>query len=468
MSLVGRFTRAIGAFIAKDGIPVSAPPPASWLAPYASAAGTIVTQATALALSQVYSGTMSRASDVARCTPRLLRADGPRNETPITDHPVAKLLKRPNWIQTQFEFVLQMHAAYCLKQNAYAAVIRDNRGKPLWMIPVNPDAVMMLEAADGSIFYNVNRLGLFQIAALRNFPSAVPAEDMFHLRGLAPNMLLGIPTIAVARDAIGVALGLEQQAARFMAAGARPSGVLTVTKALGDAAVKRLRDQWEAFRAGLQNVGRTAILEEGVDWKPIQLSSVDLEFIAQRKFSVDEIGRFLRVPNYKLGGDYPRGVALDDLEQVYVNSTIMPDLEAWEQKFEQYFDLDKEGLSVDFDERNLLRAAESVRINNQRLKVMSGLATQNECRAEEGMPAVDGGDVLLRPVNLAAIGSDLTGTAPDGAGRPVEGNLPDPGAGNAASAGKKIKIVEYPVETQTAFVKAALNGERNRRMDTNP
>jgi hypothetical protein len=61
---------------------------------------------------------------------------------------------------------------------------------------------------------------------------------------------------------------------------------------------------------------------------------------------------------------------------------------------------------------------------------MSGISTQNECRAENGDPPMDGGDVLLRPVNLAASGSDMSGTAPDGAGRPDDGTLPDPGAPN--------------------------------------
>jgi phage portal protein BeeE len=123
---------------------------------------------------------------------------------------------------------------------------------------------------------------------------------------------------------------------------------------------------------------------------------------------------------------------IGQLDQAYVNATIMPDLDMWEQKFNQVFDLDleKQPLTADFDERRLLRADEATRINNQRLKIMSGISTQNECRAENGDPPMDGGNELLRPVNLAASGSDMTGTAPDGAGRPAGGQAPDPGAPN--------------------------------------
>jgi HK97 family phage portal protein len=187
---------------------------------------------------------------------------------------------------------------------------------------------------------------------------------------------------------------------------------LQTDKLLSEDAAKRLRTQWEQFRAGIQNAGRTAILEEGLKWAPMQLSSVDLEFIAQREYSIGEVARWFDMPLYKLGvkGEMAR-IKFDDADQAYVNTTIMPDLDAWEQKFIQKFDLDKEGLVADFDERRLLRAAEATRINNQRLKIMSGISTQNECRAENGDPPLEGGDVLLTPVNLAASGSDMSGTA---------------------------------------------------------
>lgn len=395
-----------------------------------SATGLSISQGTAMSVSAVYACVSRRASDVARCKPSLMRVVNGK-PTVMEDHPVAKLFRRPNWVQTWFEFAQQMETALLLRNNAYAAILRKRDGTPEAMIPINPDAVMVLEAADGSIFYNTNRIGLFQIAALRDFGVAIPAEDMFHLRGLTFNMLVGASTIGLARDSIGVAMGLEQQAARWMANGAKPSGVLKTAKTLTKDAAIRLRDQWNQFTSGLQNTGRTAILEDGLEWTALQLDAEDLAFIEQRNHQVADIARFYGVPLHKL--NVPMNGAQPDpqkAQQVYVNDVIMADLELWEQKFEQVFDLDEEGLSVEFDERKLLRADESTRINTQRLAVMSGLRTQNECRAEDGLPPVKGGDELLRPVNLAASGSDMTGTAPDGAGRPESGDLPDPGAAN--------------------------------------
>jgi len=410
-----------------------------------SATGLTVSQASAMTVSAVWACVLRRSEDVARCAPQLMPLSttgsirgrrSARSAAPIVDHPVASLFLRPNPVQTWFEFCVQMEAAYLLKRNAYAAILRNSAGTPQSLIPINPDAVQVLEAVDGQIFYQVNRIGLFQMFALRSLPVAIPAEDVFHLRGVSFNMLVGLSAIGSAREAIGVAMGLEQQSARWMANGARPSGVLQTPKTISNEAAARLREQWDSFRAGIQNVGRTAILEEGLEWKEMQLTSVDMEFMAQRNLSIAEIARFFGVPLYKIAAaDPPRGIPIGQLDQSYVNDTILPDLEMWEQKFNQVFglDLEKAPLTADFDERRLLRADEATRINNQRLKIMSGISTQNECRAENGDPPMDGGDVLLRPVNLASSGSDMTGTAPDGAGRPTAGTLPAPGAANAES-----------------------------------
>jgi HK97 family phage portal protein len=426
MGLIDWGRRIFGGAVEKDYNPADASALWSALGGSGSATGLRITQSTAMSVSTVYACTSIRSKDVARCQPRLMRVDAARADKPVIDHPVAKLFKNPNRWNTWTEFCRQMHAAYLLRGNAYAVILRDGHGRPTALIPINPSNVSLYEAPGGYIFYSVSRPSIFLASILAGQPLMIPEDDVFHLRDLGFNMLVGLSRISIARDSFGVALGLEQQAARFMANGARPSGVLQTDKKLSDDAAKRLRTQWEQLRSGIQNAGRTAILEEGLTWNAMQLNSVDLEFIAQREFSIGDVARWFDMPLYKLGvkGEMAR-IKFDDADQAYVNTTIMPDLDAWEEKFEQKFDLAEEGLTADFDERRLLRAAEATRINNQRLKIMSGISTQNECRRENGDPDLPGGDVLLTPVNLAPAGSDMSGAAPDGAGRPDDGTISD-------------------------------------------
>lgn len=431
--------------IARGGRSASAAGIPSWpglippLGSVQTASGQLVSQSTAMSVAAVYRAINVRATDVARCRPLLFTetSDGTRKRVKPSEHAVAALLVRPNRVQTWFEFCRDMMVAYLLRGNAYAAILRNRQGQPQELIYINPDAVMVLEASDGSWFYNVNRLGLFQMAMLRGFPTAIPAESVLHVRGISFNMLVAASTIGLARDAIGLAMAQNIQASRFVNNGARPSGVLQTDRKLSQEAATRLKDQWESYQGGAQNAGRTAVLEEGLKWNAVQLSATDLQFINQQQLSVQEIARFFGVPPAKLmqPEKSARGNAVLQQNQAYVNETIAPDLDMLEQRLECEFGLAEEGYRVAFDEGALMRADPATRFNIGRVGVLSGLISPNEFRRGEHLPPVPGGDQVRAPVNLAALGSDMTGTAPDGAGRPNDGDSPPPPVPNQKGRG---------------------------------
>jgi HK97 family phage portal protein len=404
-----------------------------------SATGLLISQGTAMTVSTVYACVRTVAIDFARCKPQLKRKMEDGSEEIVTDHPLVSLLIKPNRVQSWFEFAEQMEAGLQLRGNAYAAIRRDTRGNPIEFIPINPDAVLVLESGDGSIFYQVNRIGLWQIAMLKDFPTAIPAEDVLHIRGLTFNSLVAASTIGLGRDSIGLAMGQEQQAARWMANAARKSGVLQAPDKLSDPAYERLKASWNDFQSGIQNIGKTAILEEGVKYEPLSLTSVDLEFLASRSFQVEDVCRWFRVPPYKVGVlQKTSAKSMPEQNQEYVNGTIAPEFERWESRFGFTFDLEAEGLFLDFDETDLLRADINTRYNNYRVGILSGFLTQNEPRRSEKLKPMQGADVLLMPANTASLGSDITGTAPDGNGRPPNGQLPSiavPTSGDQIGAG---------------------------------
>jgi hypothetical protein len=84
---------------------------------------------------------------------------------------------------------------------------------------------------------------------------------------------------------------------------------------------------------------------------------------------------------------------------------------------------------VHFDEGQLLRADVMTRFQALRIGVLTGILTPNEGRESEGLQALPGGDALLVPANTAALGSDMTGSGADEAGRPEGGNAPPPKVG---------------------------------------
>lgn len=402
----------------------------------ASASGAQISQATAMTVSACYGCVTRLSTDLARCSPRIRRMNADGSKGTITDHPLLTLFARPNRQQTWFEFKQQMWVGLLLRGNAYAAIRRDSRGEPIELVPINPDAVMVLEASDGSIFYNVNRIGLWQIAMLRDFPVAIPAEDIFHLRGLSFNSLVGVSTIGLARDSIGLAMSLEQQANRWIANGAQPATWLKLAKSLSEPAARRLKAQFDDLHAGYQNTGKTVLLEEGIEPYKMQLTSVDLQFMEQRKMQPEEICRFYGMPPHKIGiQSQSRGAAesLAAQDQDYVNSAVTQRAVNFEQRFGWTFGLEEEDLFLELDLSQLTRADVATRANVSRINILSGKTTQNEERIADGLAPKEGGDRLMMPTNMAAEGSNVTGQAPDGAGRPKSGTVGDGGAGTGGT-----------------------------------
>lgn len=410
----------------------------------ASASGAQISQATAMTQSVVYQCVDRLSTDLALCSPRVMlqQADGSKIRV---EHDHDDLFARPNRQQTWFEFMRQLWVGLLLRGNGYAAIVRDGRGNPIELIPINPDAVMVLEGADGQIFYNVNRIGLWQIAMLRHFPVAIPSEDMLHLRGLSFNSLVGVSTIGLARDSIGLGMALEQQANRWIANGARPSTWLKTSKQLSKEAAKRLKDQFDNLHSGYQNTGKTVVLEDGIEPHALQLTSVDLQFIEQRKLQPIDICRFFGVPPHKVGVESTAKVGAQNqaaLDQDYVNSAILQRAVNFEQRWAWTFGLEKEGYFLELDLKKLLRADVMTRANVSRVNILTGKTTQNEERAEEGLPPKPGGDRLMMPTNMAAEGSDTTGDAPDGNGRPKDGTIGHGSAGTGGTGGTEQKTVE--------------------------
>jgi HK97 family phage portal protein len=432
-----------------------------------SATGLVISQSTALTVSAVYACVTIRAQDGARCRPKLVDLDKSGPDSVVTDHPLARLLRRPNPQQTWFEFFEQMDIAYLLRGNAYAVIKRDAKGRPTALVPINPDGVTIYESAGGEIFYNVSRIGLWQMAMLAEFPPQIHSSDMLHLRGPSFSTLYGLSTIALGRDSIGLAMGLEQQSARFMANGARPSMVLESEKRVEHSLAIRLGQQFRDAFVGVKNTGGIPVLEDGLKAKPLQLTGVDIQFIEQRKMQVEDIARYWRMPMHKLGVG-TAGSNRAQADQDYVSNTIMPDLHRWEEKLDQVFGLYDLGLAVDLDEGVLLRADVATRYANNRIALGGGAwATVNEIRASEGLAEAEenatGADAIMSPQNMAAIGSDKTGTAPDGAGHPFDAEGGVPGADNVPTDGAELP--EKAVAAGEADITKRYNPDQPSRPD---
>jgi HK97 family phage portal protein len=387
-----------------------------------SLTGVNINQQTALSSTAVLAAVTMLAEDVAKLPWALYRGQEDGSRVAVEDHWLSELLQQPNAWQNGFEFREQMQLALVMRGNAYAAIARSSRGVPYKLIPINPDWVSLWEAPGGDLFYRVTPTGLHLMAELRDQPFLIPSADMLHIRGFSLNGLLGSSRIMLAREAVGLAIAQEQTCVRWMGQGARPSGSFTTDQKLNEATAKRLLSELKGYFGGLQNSGKMMLLEQGLKWQSHSMTAQEAEFVAARGFQLAEVARAFRVPPHLIA-DLSRSTNNNIVQQSqeYVNFTITGYTRRWSEKYSSTFSLRKEKLFIEFDYAVLTRADIATRYNNYRTGIMSMVLTPDEARLDDGRaPMGDDAAKLQFPANMAAAGSQSTGTAPDGAGRPKE------------------------------------------------
>jgi HK97 family phage portal protein len=393
-----------------------------WSVP--TAAGVHVNQASAMQVSAVYACVSILAYDLAKLGASIFigqRSQGGRVKA--KNHYLYPLLNKPAPWLTWFEFVGMLQTSVLLRGNGYAVILRDGRGQPYMLVPINPDRVALWEAPDGELWYMVTRSGLHEMAILREMPLLIHSDDIFHLKSLTMNGLLGLSPISMQREAIGLAIAQEQLASRWMANSAKPSGILTTEQVLTDAAANRLKESWKAANSGLYNAGKTAILEQGLKWQAISMTMEDAEFIASRTFQLSEIARIYRVPLHMLG-ELTKGAGSGIIQQgqEYLNYSLSTWIRMWETRGAFTFDLDPDEMFLEFNTDELLRADIATRYAAHRVSTGgTGWVAPNEVRKAEGMLPLAGGDTVFRPVNTAPMDSDVFAGMPD----PGDSTVPD-------------------------------------------
>lgn len=352
---------------------------------------------------------------------------------PATDHPLHHLLRDPNDWQSAFEFKEMMMASLVLRGNAYAVAVRNKRGAVQYLVPVNPDRVGIFEAPSGDYFYAVTRNGLHEMAMLREQPLLIPSDDVLHWRWLSQaHSLYGSSRLSMVRESIGLSIGLEEHEARFVGQGARSSGTLNTDAKLVKEVKEGLRSEFSRLQSGPKNSGAIAVLEQGLEWKPLGLSMVDSQFIESRNFQIRDIARAFDVPPYKLAIEGENeGPAMVQMGQQYLNGPISGYCERITAKMEKLWGIDGAYVFMDWDYGHFLKADLLSRFTAYRQGVGGPWMAVDEARRAEGLPSVPFGDKVLQATNMAPLGwmpPDKTagGQGSDQTGKPAEGGDGDP------------------------------------------
>lgn len=372
--------------------------------------GVAVSPEGALKATAVMACVMVISQDVAKLPVKVYRTrtrNGRPSKELAIDHPVARLMAKPNDWQTGLFYRQITQTHLLLRGNAHSFKVMNGRGAVEQLIPIPPDSVLPYESPDGALFYQVTPKSQFLKGQLDGVPMMIPAEFILHERGMSLDGVTGISPITYDREAVGLALATEEHGAKLFGNGAVPGGVLTYPGKLTDKAAENLRESWRKRHEGLTNAYKLAILEEGLKYQQIAMSGEDAQYLQTRQFQTVEICRIFRVPPTKIF-DYTK-MTLNNQEQIsqqYVADTLMPWLEAREAYYERELlpESDQGTIIIEHDVDRLLRGDVRARHEGYAKGRQWGYYCVNDIREMENLPPVENGDIYLQPLNMGPAG----------------------------------------------------------------
>ena len=293
-----------------------------------------------------------------------------------------------------------------LHGNAYAQIIRNGRGEVVALYPLLPNKMDVSRENSGRLYYTYTRNSDEPNGRQKFEQVVLPREDVLHIPGLGFDGLIGYSPIAMAKNAIGIAIATEEYGATFFANGATPGGILEHPGIVKDP--ERLRQSWKAQFSG-KNSHSVAVLEEGMTFKQMAIPPNEAQFLETRKFQINEIARIFRVPPHMVG-DLEKS-SFSNIEQQsldFVMYTLNPWIVRWEQAMQQALLLpaEKGRLSFRFNVDGLLRGDYQSRMNGYAVARQNGWMSANDIRELENMnpiPDEEGGNLYLINGNLTKL-----------------------------------------------------------------
>ena len=369
-----------------------------------SSSGKIVTERSALQMTAVYSCIRILSEAIAQLPLHLYQYnDKGGKEKAIKNTLYFLLHDEPNPEMSSFVFRETLMTHLLLWGNAYAQIIRNGKGEVVALYPLMPNKMTVNRDENGNIYYQYNR---YQDEAKTGDLGTVTlsSRDVLHIPGLGFDGLVGYSPIAMAKNAIGLAMATEEYGAKFFANGAAPSGVLEHPGTIKDP--NKLRENWNSTFGGSGNSGKVAVLEEGMKYTPISISPEQAQFLETRKFQINEIARIFRVPPHMVG-DLEK-YSFSNIEQhslEFVKYTLDPWVTRWEQSLSRAL-LSKEEKKTYFFKFNvdgLLRGDYQSRMQGYAIGRQNGWMSANDIRELENLDRIseeDGGDLYLINGNM--------------------------------------------------------------------
>jgi phage portal protein BeeE len=354
-------------------IPLDASPMSDyWYMPFGQTSaytGKSVSEVTAMNVSAFYAGVRLISETMGMLPVFIYRRLVGSAKRKDLGHPLYDLLHTaPNQWQDSMQWHEMMTAHAIMWGNGYSEIVPGRRGFADQLIPLNPMRMEVQLSGDGRLRY----VYLLQNGEKKTYLQ----DDIFHIKGFGYG-IMGLSLLSAMQETLGIALATEEHAGRYF----------------GNAAV-----------ASVSKHHSVMVLEEGMKWNQISLSNVDSQMLESRKYHINEIARWLRLPPHLIG-DLEKAtfdnISEQDLE--FVKYAMLPWIKRWEHAHQTQLITVPQTFFAEYNLDALLRADYKTRMEGHQIAINNGIINRNEARELENRNPYPGGEQFLTPLNMTTV-----------------------------------------------------------------
>lgn len=370
-----------------------------------------------------------------------VKADGSRKR--VTSGPLAAWMAAPNPHQTMFEFLEGLVGDLALYDNAYVTLFMvEDETQPDGVRPetrtIRPT---WIQAAGGLDAYSVE---FYEV----KYPEAeksvrIPAESVIHLHGWNPvDERVGVSPITALRanlaeqiHAVAFRDQLWQRGGRVGSYLTRPADAPEWEPSARTKFKREFSSAWSGDNGS--KAGGVPLLEDGMELKRVGFAAREEQFVEATKLSLTQVAAAYYINPTMVGIlDNANYSNVREFRRMLYGETLGPTLERVGQRLTVGI-LTALGIPVDgrtvltFDTESRVARTFEEQIAVAGTAVGGPVMTPNEFRARLGLPPLDDGDELNKPLNNANNGGDPEEIP---AGPPDDGDdagTDDPGSDDA-------------------------------------
>lgn len=401
------FSKIRGSLFVNSGSITTLSRPDDWLlaalSSAATKAGVTVTPLSALGVPTVSACVNAVSRSMSSIPLKLHRRLKNGGKEVAQDHYLYSLLHdapNPEMTSCDFRRAVQGHAT--LRNSGYALIVRNQLGEVAELWPIENKDIRPDRDAAGVLFYHLTT---------KTGTRPVPAGSILCIKGMTLNGISGLDAVGTAREAIGLAIALQDHGSRFFANATTPSMGVELPPNMTPKQVEDWAAKFRELHSG-KNQHRFSVLWGGAKFGS-GLGTVDNEksqFLEAKVHQDKCICQVYGVPQIKAGiTDAAHFNNVEQENQNYVTDVLMSWCAQWEQSLNQKLLTreERKTLFFEFVLDGLLRADIKTRYESHQLAIQNGIKCRNEVRAQENMNPVEGGDRFIIPANMTLL--DATG-----------------------------------------------------------